>query len=93
MEVVMNKPAIVYLDEIETIECKRLYVPIKIVDTCPECGITVTRNLNSDYISYPVLNRVEQIELSHSIEDDEQDYERHSWTRSFIIRVTMEYVE
>jgi hypothetical protein len=31
--------------------------------------------------------------MSHSIDDDEQDYERHSWTRSFIIRVTMEYVE
>lgn len=91
MAVVMSKPAIVYLDEIEEINCKRLYLPIKIVDTCPECGVEVTKTLSSDYLSYPVLNRVEHIELGHSIEDDEQDYERHTWTRPFIIRVTMEY--
>lgn len=35
---------------------KRCYLPVKLIDECPQCGAVCERDLKDWYLSYPVLN-------------------------------------
>lgn len=44
-----------------TIEVKRLYLPFALIEDCPHCGEEVEKDLEDQYLSYPVLNGKETI--------------------------------
>lgn len=43
------------------IEVKRFHLPIIIKRKCPNCSSDCELDLNSDYISYPIINKKERI--------------------------------
>jgi len=67
------------------ISVKRLYLPFRVEDDCPECGKRCVHDLNSDYLSYPVLG--EPIHLSFYCEDG---HEVEEWTQTVVLNVTLE---
>lgn len=42
-----------------SIDVKRFYLPAIITGVCPTCGNNVEMDLESDYLSYPLLNVAE----------------------------------
>tara|TARA_R110000772_G_scaffold17946_3_gene49971 strand:+ start:129072 stop:129341 length:270 start_codon:yes stop_codon:yes gene_type:complete len=55
------------------IASKRLYLPIIIELICPHCGEKITSDLESDYLSYPVINHTEQIHFYCNECDNESE--------------------
>jgi len=43
------------------IDVKRFYLPIVIKRKCPNCGNECEFDLDSDYLSYPTVNKKERI--------------------------------
>jgi len=76
-------------DEECDLDIKRCYLPIEITDDCPKCSKTVTKYINSDYLSYPVINQPFEVTMYHHIEHPDRD-EEHDWKVKVILRVTME---
>ncbi|HEY8924290.1 MAG TPA: hypothetical protein VIU64_07910 [Polyangia bacterium] len=71
------------------LEVKRCYLPIEITDTCPTCGVEVTRYLNSDYLSFPKINTPINMAMYHHIELPDSD-EEHSWNVMIVLRIMAE---
>jgi hypothetical protein len=47
---------------IGNVECKRFYMPgIKVVSVCPKCNEERELDFNDQYLSYPVVNRFQNI--------------------------------
>jgi len=67
---------------------KRTYLPITVTSDCPHCGETLTMDLSSQYLSYPVTNRPFDLRFYH-----ETDEAEHSWTHRVVLRVRLEPVE
>lgn len=42
------------------LEVKRFYLPVKIERDCPDCGTKCVLDLDSNYLSYPTVNKKEQ---------------------------------
>ena len=55
------------------IASKRLYLPIEFDVDCPHCGEKITSDLESDYLSYPVINHTEQIHFYCNECDNESE--------------------
>lgn len=72
-----------------TLEIKRCYLPIEITDTCPTCGATVTKHLNSDYVSFPKVNEPTKLSMHHYIKETDEE---HDWPVTVVFRVTAEAV-
>ncbi len=72
-----------------SLDIKRCYLPFVLFDTCPTCGLEVAKDLGSDYLSYPVFGKPEEVDFYHY--DEEAEVE-HEWTRKVIIGLTMEEV-
>jgi hypothetical protein len=72
-----------------SIDLKRCYLPIVIIDTCPKCGMEVSKHLSSDYLSYPRVNQVFSVSMYHHIEHEDRD-EEHDWKVFVILRVSLE---
>ena len=47
----------------QEIEIKQFYLPVVIKDECPKCGNEVSYDLEDQYLSYPILNKAENIDL------------------------------
>jgi hypothetical protein len=74
------------------LDIKRCYLPIVITDTCPKCGAQVSRNLGSDYVSYPTVNKKFTINMHHVIEHPDRD-EEHEWPVHVVLSVVMEVAD
>lgn len=72
-----------------SLDIKRCYLPIVIVDTCPKCGQEVSKHIESDYLSYPKVNMPFEVSMYHCVEREEKD-EEHGWKVTVIMRVTLE---
>ncbi len=60
------------------VEVKRFYVPVKITAECPECGKEVTKDCESDYLSHPTFNAVEQVHF-YCVTETDDDHEEHEF--------------
>ena len=45
----------------ETIEVKRLHLPVAFIIKCPKCSGDIKVDLGDDYLSYPILNSPENV--------------------------------
>ena len=67
------------------IPVKRLYLPFRVLDDCPKCGKQRAHDLNSQYLSYPVLGDTISLgfycEEGHPIEE---------WTCEVMLQVSLE---
>lgn len=78
-------------DSPASLDIKRCYLPIVITTECPQCGLMVSKHLESDYLSFPKVNTPFDMPMYHRIEHDEgMRDEEHEWKVKVILRVTME---
>ncbi len=47
----------------QELEIKRFYLPVVIKDKCPNCDGEISQDLEDQYLSYPTLNKAENIHL------------------------------
>jgi hypothetical protein len=78
-----------HTNAVASLDVKRCYLPIIITDTCPTCGVEVSKHIESDYLMYPKLNTPFEVSMYHHIEHDVRD-EEHDWKVKVILRVHME---
>lgn len=69
------------------LDVKRCRLPITITDVCPHCGEVVTKNLGTDYISFPMVNEPIRLSMYHCVE---KTGEEHDWFIRVVLRVTAE---
>lgn len=50
-----------YVKEPFSVEVKRFYFPCSLESPCPKCGDVKTMTMANEYISYPVINGVEEV--------------------------------
>lgn len=62
---------------------KRFYLPVEIQAECPCCCSEISRDLEDDYLSYPVANVKEPV--TFYCEDCNEDF-----TENIIVKVTVE---
>ena len=60
MKVELNKTKKITRVEAE-IEVKRLHLPVQFKIACQNCNKDLHVDLNSDYLSYPILNKEEEM--------------------------------
>ena len=77
-----DNPAPVELD-------KRFYPPFKIVDDCPTCGKEAVACDSDAYLSYPWVNKAEEIYF-YCGDCEEADRNPVEWSKFIIIRITAE---
>ena len=63
------------LNRSTSIDVKRFYLPAIIKGKCPKCGTPTEIDLESDYLSYPILNEFECRHLYCSECEHEQEIE------------------
>ena len=51
------------IKEVFDIEVKRFYLPVVVKDKCPNCDGEISQNLEDQYLSYPTLNKADDITL------------------------------
>lgn len=70
------------------IEVKRLYLPFVIVDECPQCGRSITKDLTKDYLSYPDIDGYEPVPMycyDHHVHEGCE----HQWTLRVRLKVQL----
>lgn len=65
---------------------KRTYVPFTITAKCPTCGVTMTRDLDDDYLSYPILGKPIEVSIGH---EATEATEAHELTVRVILDLTL----
>jgi hypothetical protein len=74
-----------FKDSPGSLDLKRCYLPLTVTAKCSTCGVLVTKDLETAYLSYPKLNVPFEMPMHHTSEDEE-----HDWTVGVILRVTLE---
>jgi hypothetical protein len=64
------------------LDIKRFYAPFTISDECPKCSAKAERNLEKDYLSYPVVGNPEEVSFCC-------DACSHEWSRSVVLGLTL----
>jgi hypothetical protein len=66
---------------------KRCYLPFVVKSNCPKCGTEATADLESSYLSYPIVGEPEAVCFScHKCETPDEDEE---WEELVVLDVTL----
>ena len=74
---------VIAIDEEFELQVKRLCLPVRLALKCPKCKITTIKDLNREYLSYPIVNRPE--ELYHCCPNCENEFDT-----KITLKMTME---
>ena len=64
------------------LDTKRCYIPVTVHAVCPQCGVTVTRDLSTNYLSYPRIGAPQRVAFTH-------EEPRHEWTEHILLTITV----
>ena len=76
------------------VDVKRLYLPVVVHSTCPTCGRKLSRDLDSDYLSYPAFNAPTDVSFCCEPDLDDDDAAPCStlWNVTIKLGLTVEIV-
>ena len=71
---------------------KRAHLPFVVTSRCPKCNVEVSRYLNNDYLSYPVVGQ-NAINFYHQDADDNDSACSNEWKELVILGFTLTAVD
>lgn len=69
------------------LDIKRCYIPVTVHAVCPQCGAAVTRDLGTNYLSYPRIGAPERVTFTHAVASFEEP--DHEWTEYILLTLTV----
>ena len=69
------------------LDIKRCYIPVVVRAVCPQCGATATRDLRTNYLSYPQIGAPVRVGFTHAVASFEES--DHEWTEHILLTLTV----